>query len=184
MEEWSLPVPYIWLPKLGITMVAAGFALTSARPLAGIVLTKIKAYQISSLLLYGCFLVLRRLCHLEWQTRFFYTHTTSNVNSIPYIARTHAHHALTLHDRNATKSWRDFVRSRQYHLKYVIWSKNITAPIHYQDQCWLIISEVLVRHLPWCNFAVNTQDVIPWHECENYNGNFTACETAIEIFDQ
>ena len=43
----------------------------------------------------------------------------------------------------------------------------LTAPSHYLNQCWLIISEVL-WHSTEGNFTWNAQDIYPWHEFENY----------------
>ena len=42
----------------------------------------------------------------------------------------------------------------------------LTAPSHYLNQCWLIISEVL-WHSPEGNFTWNAQDMYPWREFEN-----------------
>ena len=41
----------------------------------------------------------------------------------------------------------------------------LTAPSHYLNQCWLIISEVL-WHLPENNFTGNVQDTYHWYESE------------------
>ena len=43
----------------------------------------------------------------------------------------------------------------------------LTAPSHYLNQCWLIISEVL-WHSFQGNFTGNAQDTNPWCELENY----------------
>ena len=42
----------------------------------------------------------------------------------------------------------------------------LTAPSHYLNQCWLIISEVL-RHSSEGNFTENAKDVCSWYEFEN-----------------
>ena len=39
----------------------------------------------------------------------------------------------------------------------------LTAPSHYLNQCWLIISEVL-WHSPKGNFKGNAQNINPWYE--------------------
>ena len=44
----------------------------------------------------------------------------------------------------------------------------LTAPTHYLNECWQIISEVL-RHSPQGNLRWNTKDVYPWWEFENYS---------------
>ena len=43
----------------------------------------------------------------------------------------------------------------------------LTAPSHYLNQCWLIISGV-VRHSPDSNFTENTQDIYHWNEFKIY----------------
>ena len=49
----------------------------------------------------------------------------------------------------------------------------LTAPSHYLNQCWLIISEVL-----WYShenrFTVKAQEIYPWYEFENYLFKITA----------
>ena len=43
----------------------------------------------------------------------------------------------------------------------------LTAPSHYLNQCWLIISEAL-WHSPKCNFPGNAHGIYPWYEFENF----------------
>ena len=43
----------------------------------------------------------------------------------------------------------------------------LTAPSHYLNQCWLLISEVL-WHSPDSNFTENTSDIYLWNEFEIY----------------
>ena len=43
----------------------------------------------------------------------------------------------------------------------------LTAPSHYLNQCWLMISEVL-WHSPDSNFTENTWDIYLWNEFEIY----------------
>ena len=43
----------------------------------------------------------------------------------------------------------------------------LTAPSHYLNRCWLMISEVL-WHSPNSNFTENTQDIYRWNEFEIY----------------
>ena len=42
----------------------------------------------------------------------------------------------------------------------------LTAPSHYLNQCWLIISKVL-QHSPEGNFAGNAPDIYHWYDFEN-----------------
>ena len=49
----------------------------------------------------------------------------------------------------------------------------LTAPSHYPNQCWLIISEVL-WHSPDGNFTENAQHIYPWYDLENYEFKTTA----------
>ena len=42
----------------------------------------------------------------------------------------------------------------------------LTAPSHYLNQCWLIISEVL-WHSPEGNFTGNAPDIYNWYDFEN-----------------
>ena len=49
----------------------------------------------------------------------------------------------------------------------------LTAPSHYLNQCWLIISEVL-WHAPQRNFTAIDQVDILYNELENYNFEITA----------
>ena len=44
----------------------------------------------------------------------------------------------------------------------------LTAPSHYLDQCWLMISEVL-WHSPDSNFTENTLDIYHWNDFEIYS---------------
>ena len=44
----------------------------------------------------------------------------------------------------------------------------LTAPSHYLNQCWLMISEVF-WHSPDSNFIENTWDIYHWNEFENYS---------------
>ena len=48
----------------------------------------------------------------------------------------------------------------------------LTAPCHYLNQCWLIISEVM-WHSPEGNSTVNAQDIYPWYEFEYCKFNIT-----------
>ena len=49
----------------------------------------------------------------------------------------------------------------------------LTAPSHYLNQCWHIISEVL-WHSPEGKFSGNTQDTYPWYEFVNNSLKITA----------
>ena len=42
----------------------------------------------------------------------------------------------------------------------------LTAPSHYLNQCWLIITKVL-QHLPEGNFVGNAPDIYHWYHFEN-----------------
>ena len=39
--------------------------------------------------------------------------------------------------------------------------------MHYLNQCWLIINEIL-WHSPEDDFSITSQDIYPWYECENH----------------
>ena len=49
----------------------------------------------------------------------------------------------------------------------------LTAPSHYLNQCWLLISEAL-WHLPGSNFTASAPTIILYYEFENYTSKITA----------
>ena len=49
----------------------------------------------------------------------------------------------------------------------------LTAPSHFLNQCWVLISEIL-WHPPEGDFVVNTQTIYPWYKFENYLSKMTA----------
>ena len=78
----------------------------------------------------------------------------------------------------ATDQWFDF-KINTLSPSHVIWRQGymstlaqvmaccLTAPSHYLNQCWLMISEVL-WHSPDSNFTENAKDIYRWNEFEIY----------------